>query len=116
MPRTRSAGGQPGARGVGERTTFDPRKKPTSPPRPIGKEGIFLKASSGKQCGTTLTDEAIYPVWLLCHRATSHQGCHLDVENDTWFDYYNGRWIIMPRSRLDGKAKRGRKAPTRKGV
>lgn len=112
MPRARnSLSGTTGARApVQPKAYFDARS-----PKPIGKEGVHLRAAQGKQCGVTVTGDDS-PVWLTCERAVKHEGCHLDVENDTWFDEYEGRWIIMPRQRLTQKAQRGRKSPTRKGV
>lgn len=111
MPRIRLGGPTHGARRPEpKRVYFEPR---TTPKR-IGSEGVHLRAASGKQCGLSIVD--VVELILTCQRADKHPGCHLDVDRDVWFDEYKGKWIIMPRSSTPVAAKRGRKAPTRKGV
>lgn len=62
-------------------------------------------------CGVT----AAWVVLLTCHRAAKHDGCHLDVDADVWYDDSTGEWRFMPR--LSGGAyDRANPVRMRKGV
>lgn len=74
-------------------------------------DGVQLRKSS-VHCGLTT------PHPYTCHRAPQHPGAHLDVDRDTWFDEYKGKWVIMPRQDDGSKGARAykRNMQTRKGM
>jgi hypothetical protein len=57
-----------------------------------GRDGVPRKQSV--HCGLLTDHEIPYT----CHRGRKHGGCHLDIDRDAWFDYYKGRWVVMPRT------------------
>lgn len=62
-----------------------------------------IEKSNGVHCGRTTDHTDPYT----CHRGPKHEGCHLDVDRDTWFDKYKGRWILMPRQDDGSRGARG---------
>jgi hypothetical protein len=62
-----------------------------------------IRKSALSQCELTTNHEPPY----ICHRGPKHQGSHLDVDRDTWFDKYKGKWIIMPRKADESRGARG---------
>jgi hypothetical protein len=116
MPRTRlGSATTKGTRVAAPSQYFDNRLRNTADPRPIGKEGIHLRAAAGRQCRLAVEWPGTDLV-LRCHRGVKHQGCHLDVELDVWFDEYKDEWVIMPRAGQAATPERGRKSSPRKGV